>query len=470
MTFINDDFLLQSESARILYHDYAEDMPVYDFHCHLPAGEIANNIRYENATHIWLGGDHYKWRLMRSFGVSEDLITGTADPFDKFKAWSHIVPRMIGNPMYHWTHLELARYFGIDELLGPDTAKSIWKKINRALGDSDFSARNLITRSNVTHLCTTDDPTDSLVDHLSLKADDSFSPEVTPTFRPDRALALDSPAFISWLEKLQKSSGVSIRSTEDLLMALKQRLDFFHSVGCRLSDHALDVVSFITPEVEKVESALTAALNSDTISPDEMVHYQSWLMLFFASYYTDKSWVMQLHIGAMRNNNTAMFNKLGPDSGFDAIADRSIAEPLSQMLDAMCQADFLPKTILYCLNPRDNEVIASLLGCYQGSEIPGKIQFGSGWWFNDQKDGMLKQLTTLANLGLLSEFVGMLTDSRSFLSYPRHEYFRRILCNLVGNWIEEGEYPTDYKLAGGIIRDISYRNAYRYFGDGPETE
>ncbi len=404
--FINDDFMLKSETAKTLY-SYVKNLPIIDYHCHLSPQMIAENHQFKNATELFLGGDHYKWRLMRSNGVCEAYITGNADDYDKWLAFAKTVPYMIGNPMYHWTHLELKRYFGIDDTLSENTAKVIWDKVNSCLAKEEFHAQGLIKLSNVKVICTTDNPYDDLVYHKELK---DFSIKVLPTFRPD----LNS----------------------EIKMDITERMDYFHENGCRLSDHSIDAIN------------------------DEIIEK----LVFLGEEYAERGWVMQLHIGAMRNNNTKMFEKLGPDTGFDSINDFRIAEGVSKLLDTLEMKDALPKTILYTLNPKDNYVLGTMIGNFQKAPTPGKIQFGSGWWFNDQRDGMESQMKALANLGLLSKFVGMLTDSRSFVSYPRHEYFRRILCNLLGKWVEEGEYPADFEILKKIAEDICYNNAKEYFG------
>jgi glucuronate isomerase len=461
--FIHEDFLLNNEPARILYHDYAEDMPIIDYHCHLDPRDIAEDRRYGSITEIWLGGDHYKWRAMRTNGVDERFITGDAAPRDKFLKWAETMPALIGNPLYHWTHLELKRYFGISELLGPGSADSIWERCNEVLARPEMSVKGIINRSNVRVICTTDDPADSLEYHRRIKEDSALKAKVLPAFRPDKAINIDKAGFSEYIAALSQASGIPIKSLSDLFAALKARMDYFHANGCRVSDHALDPPVFAAGGEDDADAALRKALNGESVTPSEAAIYKTQLMLFLGRSYSALGWVMQLHAGTMRDANTRMYARLGPNTGYDMIADWNIAAALASYLDALDADDSLPKTILYVLNPRDNEMIATLAGCFQGGGIPGKIQFGSGWWFNDQKDGMLRQMTALANMGLLSRFVGMLTDSRSFLSYTRHEYFRRILCNLVGTWVENGEAPNDMLLLGGMIRDISYNNAARYF-------
>ena len=405
MSFINDDFMLRNATAKELYHSFAENTPIIDYHCHLSPKMIAENYRFKNAYDLFLGGDHYKWRLMRTFGIDEELITGSADDFEKWKAFSETVPYMIGNPMYHWTHLELKRYFDIDTTLSGETAKEIWDTVNEYLKKDEYSAKGLISQSNVEVICTTDNPYDNLEYHKQLQG---FSTKVLPTFRPDLT---------------------------ELKSDITDRMDYFTENGCSLSDHSID------------------RMDDDIIEK----------IIFLGGEYAKRGWTMQLHIGALRNNNTKMFEKIGPDTGFDSINDFRIAEGLATILDNLEKKDLLPKTILYCLNPKDNYVLGTMIGNFQKAPTAGKIQFGSGWWFNDQRDGMEAQMKSLANLGLLSKFVGMLTDSRSFVSYPRHEYFRRILCNLIGSWVENGEYPNDLAILEKIIRDICYYNAKNYF-------
>lgn len=460
--FMDENFLLNNQTAIELYHDWAEQMPIIDYHCHLNPKEIAEDKKYRNITELWLGGDHYKWRAMRSNGIDEKYITGDASDKDKFIMWADTVAHCIGNPLYHWTHLELKRYFGIDELLSPETAEEIWEKCNEKL--EQLSARELIKTSNVRVICTTDDPADTLEYHKAIKEDESFSVKVLPTFRPDKSINIESPEFAEYMMKLGKASGIDIDKFENLKKALVSRLNFFCDMGCRISDHALQPVVYEEASDDEVNKIFAKALHKETLSATEIEKYKTRLLVFLGREYAKRGLVMQLHMGALRNNNTRMFKAVGPDAGFDSIADCVSAEALSRLLDTLDTTDELPKTILYCLNPGDNEMIATLMGCFQGSTIPGKIQFGSGWWFNDQKDGMIKQMTALANLGLLSRFVGMLTDSRSFLSYTRHEYFRRILCNLLGEWVENGEAPKDMKLLGNMVQDISYNNALRYLG------
>ncbi len=462
-TFINEDFLLQSPQARRLYNDYARDLPVIDYHCHLPAMEVALDNKWDNLAQIWLGGDHYKWRAMRSNGVAEEYCTGRASDREKFQKFAETMPYLLRNPMYHWCHLELARYFDINDiLLGPDTAEEIWQRANEKL--KNLSARKLMTDSKVELVCTTDDPIDSLEYHLQIAKDSNFNVKVLPTWRPDKALNIaNTNAFNEYLDKLATTSGIKINIYEDLINALRNRHDFFHEMGCRISDRGLDkcyAESFNETEVDDIFFRVRAG---DTITEQEVDKFKSSILLELAIMDSERNWTMQLHIGAMRNNNTAMYNCAGPDSGFDSIGDDRYAASLSKFLDRLNTINCLPKTILYNLNPRDNEMLGSMLGNFQDGITPGKLQLGSGWWFLDQKDGMERQIETISQLGLLRRFVGMVTDSRSFLSYTRHEYFRRILCNILGNDMAQGLIPDNYELIGQLITDVSYNNAANYF-------
>lgn len=462
--FMCDDFLLETETAKKLYHDFAKDMPIFDYHCHLSPKEIAENKSYSSITEIWLGGDHYKWRGMRSNGVSEDFITGDKPAREKFERWAETVPNTIGNPLYHWTHLELKRYFNIEETLSPKTSEMIWNKCNDLLATEEFTARELIKRSNVKGLCTTDDPIDDLRYHIAIKEDKSFDVKVLPTFRPDKAVNIDKEGFAEWIAELSKVVGYNVDSFTALKKALTERVEFFHEVGCRVSDHGVDSVVFTEATEEELNAIFVKGLNKEALSEEELRAYKGKVIQHTGREYARHGWTMQVHIGALRNNSTRMFKKLGPDTGYDSIGDELFAKDLSRLLDSLDSTDELPKTILYCLNPRDNYVLGTMIGAFQGGGIPGKIQFGSGWWFCDQRDGMEDQMKALANLGLLSRFVGMLTDSRSFLSYTRHEYFRRILCNLLGRWVENGEYPADFEMLEKIVKGICYDNASKYFG------
>ncbi len=463
--FMDEDFLLDNPPALRLYHDYAEDMPIFDYHCHLPVKEIAEDKEYENITQIWLNGDHYKWRAMRSNGVSEKYITGDAGDREKFDAWAQTVPCTIGNPLYHWTHLELKRYFGIEKLLSPSTAYFVYKDTMEKLTGGNFSTQKLLKKSKVKVVCTTDDPVDTLEYHRVLAESGKLETKVLPTFRPDKAVNFgNAEEFTRYIGTLSKVSGVRITDYDSFLEALKKRHDFFHSIGCRISDHALERPVYREASAVEIESSFKKVLSGKEIPAVDAEKLKTAVLTELGRMNSRAGWTMQLHIGALRNNNSRMYKSLGPDTGFDSISDGEVAGPLSRFLDSLDKTDELPKTIIYALNPRDNYLIGTMIGNFQGGGIPGKIQFGSGWWFNDQKEGMEQQMNALANLGLLSRFVGMLTDSRSFLSYPRHEYFRRVLCNLIGSWVERGEAPEDYGLLGKMVKDISFNNAAEYFG------
>ncbi|WP_059102568.1 glucuronate isomerase [Shouchella shacheensis] len=462
-TFIHEDFLLHHEASRRLYHDYARDMPIIDYHCHVSPYEIANDRRYNNISEVWLHGDHYKWRAMRALGIDEAYITGEKSDQEKFIKWAAVVPYTIGNPLYDWTHLELKRYFDIDELLNEHTAEDIWHNVNERLQNSALSTRGIITQSNVEAICTTDDPVDSLSSHQALAKDSTFQTAVYPAFRPDKALQPTSSDFGSYIQELALVSDQGIATYEQLLSALEKRATFFHETGCRLSDHGLETVPFQSCTKEGASVIFEKALKGEFVSPLEEEQYQTYTLHFLGEIYHQLDWTMQFHLGALRNNNRRMFDSVGSDTGFDSMGDLPIARSLNGFLNSLEQTNQLPKTIIYTVNPIYNEVIASAIGNFSSNEMPGKVQFGSGWWFNDQKDGMIKQMKDLANIGLLSVFVGMLTDSRSFMSYTRHEYFRRILCNLVGSWVEAGEAPADYEWLGKMVQNISYYNAERYF-------
>ncbi len=461
--FMDENFLLLSETAIRLYHDYAKDMPIYDYHCHLSPKEIWENKQYNNITELWLYGDHYKWRAMRANGIEEKYITGNGDDFEKFKKWASTVPYTIGNPLYHWTHLELRRYFGIYELLNEDTAEMVWNKANEMLKTEDFTPRGLIKKSNVKLIGTTDDPLDDLKYHEKIQTLDDFDVKVVPTFRPDKGVDINKDTFKDWVDRLEEIVGKEINSFDEYLAALEERINYFHQRGCRLSDHGFEYVPYQEADSKKLDEILRKGRNQEDISLEEEDAFKTAVMVFLGKLYAKLGWTMQLHIGAMRNNNTRMFRQIGPDTGFDSIHDHNIAYNLSRFLDALDVENALPRTILYTLNPKDNYVLASMAGNFQGDGIPGKIQFGSAWWFNDQKDGMEEQMKVLANVGLLTRFIGMLTDSRSFLSYTRHEYFRRILCNIIGEWAENGEVPKDMNFLGKIIQDICFNNAKNYF-------
>lgn len=450
MSFINDNFMLKNETAKKLFA-MVKDLPIIDYHCHLSPKMIAENYKFKNAYDLFLGGDHYKWRQMRTNGIDEEYITGGADEYEKFRAFARTMPMLIGNPIYHWTHLELKRYFDIDETLSEDTCEMIWSKCNALLDKDEYRAQELIKRSNVEVICTTDDPADTLEYHKQLK---DFSVKILPTFRPDKAVEIGKETFIPYMKQ------VGISTYGELTAWLKERIAYFNEYGCRLSDHALEYVPFA---VGDAEAAFNKRMRGEALSAEETDAFKTAVLKLCAGEYTRLGWTMQLHIGALRNNNRKMYEKLGPDTGFDSINDLCIAEALSAFMDNLEIDDCLPKTILYTLNPKDNYVLGTMLGNFQKAPVPGKIQFGSGWWFNDQRDGMVAQMTALANLGMLSRFVGMLTDSRSFVSYTRHEYFRRILCNLIGTWVEDGEYPADWKMLEKIVTGICYGNAKEYF-------
>ena len=463
--FMDGDFLLDSEPARELYHDHAHHMPIFDFHCHLPPKQIARDARFDNLGEIWLGGDHYKWRAMRANGIDERFITGEAPWREKFDAWARTVPKTIGNPLYHWTHLELQRYFDIEARLGPETAEDIWIETTRLIQHPSFSVRSLLTRMDVRYVGTTDDPTDSLEHHRALRSS-GYPVVVRPTFRPDKAYAITNPArYRDWIARLASTVDMeSIETFQDLTDALGRRIAYFAENGCVASDHAL-VLPVNTEYTDGLlNGVLTSVLRGGVPQPEDVDAFTTAVLEFLAREYAARGWVFQLHIGALRNTNSRMFQRVGADSGFDSIADGPVAANLAGFLDRLDRQEALPKTIIYGLNPRDNELFASMIGNFQDGSIPGKIQHGSGWWFNDNKEGMLRQMTSLANQGLLSRFVGMLTDSRSFLSFPRHEYFRRILCNLIGGWVEAGEAPHDIALLGGIVQDICWYNAHDFFG------
>ncbi len=464
-TFIHEDFLLTTRAARRLYHDHAARMPIFDFHCHLPVRDIAENKTFGSLTEAWLGGDHYKWRAMRASGVPERLITGDATDREKFMAWASIVPSTIGNPLYHWTHLELARYFNISRVrLGPDTGQAVYDTCAARLSRTEYRVRALLTRMNVSVLATTDDPVDSLEHHAALRSDPSFPVTVVPTFRPDAAMAVDSPqALNAWVERLGQAAGVGIHGWRDLIDALRKRHDFFHANGCRASDHAWE-----EPYAEECTDAeagriFQTARAGGNVSAQEARAFKSALMIELARMNAEKSWVQQLHIGAVRDINTRGFRSQGPDTGFDTVGDPPLARPLARFLDRLDGEGHLPKTILYCLNPAHNAVLAAMAGGFSEDNVRGKVQFGPAWWFNDQRHGMEEQMRALADVGLLARFVGMVTDSRSFLSFPRHEYFRRILCEMLGLGIQRGETPADFTLLGEMVRDICGSNAEEFF-------
>ena len=450
MAFINDSFMLRTKTARELY-SFVKDLPIIDYHCHLSPKQIAENYQFRNAYDLFLGGDHYKWRQMRTNGIDEKYITGDGDDYEKFKAFAATLPMLIGNPLYHWTHLELKRYFGIDKTLDEDSCEEIWQICNQKLATEEFRAQSLVLRSNVEALCTTDDPADTLEYHEQLK---DFKVKVLPTFRPDKAVEITKDTFIPYI------NSIGVTSYSELEAWIRARIEYFDKHGCRLSDHGLDTVPYGTNDPS---AAFDKRMAGATLTKQEADSFKTALLKVCAEEYTKRGWTMQLHMGALRNNNKRMLKALGPDTGFDSINDLCIAEPLSALLSSFAYNDSLPKTILYSLNPKDNYVLGTMLGNFQSAPVAGRIQFGSAWWFNDQRDGMVEQMKALANLGMLSRFVGMLTDSRSFVSYPRHEYFRRILCDLIGRWVEDGEYPADLERLKKIVSGICYYNAKEYF-------
>lgn len=462
--FMDKDFLLSSETAKTLYHDYAAKMPVLDYHCHINPQEIAEDRKFENITQVWLGGDHYKWRQMRTAGVDEAFITGNASDREKFQKWAETLPRLIGNPLYHWSHLELKKYFGYDGILNGDTAEEVWNICNAKLQEDSMSVRNIIRQSDVTLICTTDDPADSLEWHQKIADDKSFDVQVLPAWRPDKAMNLEKPDYADYLKKLSDVSGVEITSFASLKEALKKRLEFFHAMGCRASDHALSYVMYRPASDEEIEGIFAKGIAGDRLSYEEELKFKTAFMLFVGKEYNRLGWAMQLHFGCKRDNNLLRYHQLGPDTGFDCIDNYAPSSEMADFLNALNATDELPKTILYSLNPNDNASIGTIIGCFQDTSAFGKVQQGSAWWFNDHKTGMIEQMTSLANLGCLGAFLGMLTDSRSFLSYTRHEYFRRILCEMIGTWVENGEYPADMKSLKEIIEGISYNNAVKYFG------
>ncbi|MGI5868627.1 MAG: glucuronate isomerase [Kiritimatiellia bacterium] len=463
---IADDFMLQNDAAKTLYHEYAAAMPIIDYHCHLPPAQIAEDARWDNLAQIWLGGDHYKWRLMRANGVEERFITGDAPDREKFQKFAEAVPYMLRNPMYHWCHLELARYFGIDDiLLSGDTAQEIWDRAAERMKEPDFSARGLMKASKVKVVCTTDDPVDSLEHHAAISADSSFDVQVRPTWRPDKGLAIEGgAAWNAWIDRLEAAANVSISTFDDFVLALKKRHNFFGAHGCRLSDYGLGAVVAEPCGEADAKRIFAKVRGGATATPEEAVQFKSHMLLVCGAMDAESDWTWQIHYNALRNNNSRLFKALGPDIGCDSVGDWPSAVALGRLFDGLDREDKLPRTIVYTLNPSDNEVVASMIGNFQRAPMPGKMQFGSGWWFNDQQDGMERQMEALSQTGLLSRFVGMLTDSRSFLSYTRHEYFRRILCNLLGADIEEGRIPRDFALVGAMVQDICYNNAERYFG------
>ncbi len=463
--FLSEDFILQTETAKVLYQDFAKSMPIYDYHCHLPVQEIAENKKFKNLTQIWLYGDHYKWRAMRACGIDERLITGEAEDDEKFAAWAATVPKTLRNPIYHWTHMELKNPFGISGiLLNPDTSEEIYARCNEMLQEDGFSTRGIMKQMNVRVVCTTDDPADDLSYHQKIRSDQSFGIRIVPTLRPDKALAIENPeAFNAWTDRLEAASDMAINDYPAFLEALRKRHDAFHEAGCRSSDHGLERPYSDDFSPREIDGIFDTIRSGKTTSAENISKFKSAVLLEIAAMHAEKGWVQQFHFGAIRSTNTRFFKRLGPDTGFDSIGDFELAKPLAKFFDLLDRDGRLTKTILYNVNPRDNDLMASMTGNFQDGSVPGKMQFGTAWWFADQKDGMEKQINALSNIGLLSQFVGMTTDSRSFLSYPRHDYFRRILCNLLGNEVENGELPNEIALIGNMVKDICYHNAMRYF-------
>ncbi len=460
--FMGKDFLLSNETAKHLYHDYAEKMPIIDYHCHISQKEIYDNKQFSTITEVWLGGDHYKWRQMRANGIDEKYITGDASDLDKFKAWAKTLSHLIGNPLYHWSHLELQRYFGIYEPLTEDNAEEIFNKCNEVL--KTLTVRKILEDSKVNIVCTTDDPCDDLATHKLLQEDKTMKTLVVPCFRPDKANNIEKVDYLDYVKKLETASGMAIKSFKDLCAAIDSRIEFFASMGCRASDHALEYVMYEPASEEKVEEIFAKRLGGEMVTRKEELIFKTAFMRHLASVYTKKGWAMQLHYGCKRDNNKKMFDILGPDTGYDTINNYAPSSEMADFLNSLNVEGNLPRTIIYSLNPNDNAAIVTTMNCFQGDGIKGKLQHGSAWWFNDHKKGMQEQMETLANDGMLANFIGMLTDSRSFLSYTRHEYFRRILCDFIGTLVENGEYPNDDKVLKEIIEDISYNNAVNYLG------
>ncbi len=464
MTYMNEDFLLQNEMARYLYHEHAKKMSIYDYHCHLPAAQIAEDKRFDNLTQIWLYGDHYKWRAMRTNGIDEKYITGDASDYEKFQKWAQTVPSCLRNSLYHWTHLELKKPFGItDKLLDPDTAGEIYEACSEMLKTPAFSVRNLMRSWNVKLVCTTEDPTDTLDHHAAIR-NSGFEIAIHTAWRPDKAMAADNPKlFNTWTDKLAGLTNTNIRDFDSFLAAIRKRQDYFHANGCRLSDHGLERIYAADYTDSEIKDIFQTLRTGKSVNPQQIDKFKSAMLYELCLMNAEKGWVQQFHLGVLRNNNSRMFTKLGPDTGYDSIGDFDLAAPMVKLFDRLDSQNKLCKTIIYNINPKDNEILATMLGNFQDGVTPGKMQFGSAWWFLDQMDGMIKQMNALSNMGLLSRFVGMLTDSRSFLSYARHEYFRRILCNLLGEEVEKGFWPDDRELLGKMVEDISFTNARNYF-------
>lgn len=462
--FMDKDFLLSTETARELYHEFAENSPILDYHCHINPQEIAEDRQFDNIYQVWLGGDHYKWRQMRTNGVPEEYITGDKPDREKFQKWAETMPKLIGNPLYHWSHLELRKYFGYQGYLNGDTAQEVWDLCNAKLKDPSMSVRNIIKASNVTLICTTDDPVDSLEWHKKIADDKSFDVQVLPAWRPDKLTNIEQPTFVPYIARLSEVSGIEIKDLASLKEAVVKRLDFFQSMGCIVTDHALRYVMYAPATEAEIEAIVKKALSGEEISDDEAAKYRTYEMLFLAKEYNRRNMVFQIHFGCIRNNNADMFGKLGADTGFDAIDNHAPADQMAGFLNALSATDEIPKTILYSLNPNDNATINTLIGCFCKAPVKNRVTQGSAWWFNDHKQGMIEQMVSYANLSTFGNFNGMLTDSRSFLSYTRHDYFRRILCNLIGDWVENGEYPYDKKALEEIVKGISYNNSVSFFG------
>ena len=462
--FMDENFLLQSETAQKLYHSYAADAPILDYHCHINPQEIYEDRQFENITQVWLGGDHYKWRFMRSCGVDEKYITGDASDKEKFLKWAEVLGKAIGNPLFHWSHLELKKYFGYNGVLNKKTAEEVWELCNKRLAEKDMSVRNIIRQSNVTLICTTDDPVDSLEWHKKIAEDDSFDVQVLPAWRPDKAMNIEKVTYLDYIAQLSDVSGIKVDTFAALKKALSNRMDFFASMGCSVSDHALEYVMYAPASDDEIEAIFAKRLSGEGVTREEELKFKTAFMLFVGTEYTKRNWVMQLHYGAKRENNELVFKSAGANAGIDCINPKGFVAEVADFMNALNREGNLPKTIIYSLNPTDNALIGTMIGCFQGDGVRGKIQQGAAWWFNDHKYGMEEHMKSLASLSLLGNFVGMLTDSRSFISYPRHEYFRRILCNYIGNLVENGEYPEDYDLLGEIVKNISYYNAVNYFG------
>ena len=462
--FMDENFLLTTDFARTLYHAHAASMPIVDYHCHINPQEIYENRRFDNITQVWLGGDHYKWRVMRACGVDEECITGNASDWEKFFAWASSLPRAVGNPLYHWTHLELKRYFGYNGVLNEHTAQEVWDLCNKKLACEELRVRGIIDSSNVRLICTTDDPIDSLIWHERIAADETCRVRVLPAWRPDKAINIQKSEFVSYIKKLEEAANVKIDSFAALKEALCKRLDYFAAHGCCASDHGIDAIVFAPASEQEVDAIFRRAMAGETVEEADVLRYQSAMLVFLGREYAKRSWVMQLHYGALRNANTRMFERLGPDTGYDCINTPDTARALVALLDELEKTNELPRTILYSLNPEDNAMLTTAMGCFQHAGVRNYVQHGSAWWFNDTRRGMRRQLENLADSSVLGNFVGMLTDSRSFLSYTRHEYFRRVLCQLLGEWVEAGEYPADEAFLGKLVEDVSYNNATAFFG------